>query len=114
MVFQDGTFQNIEAEAFDDIDQMLGLKGEKLKNEGLKLGTAIGLNFAGGLSEALQDPDVQGGVEIKKPSLKNAMLNGAATASLDQSREMMSDFKNRHVNVTVPAGKTLIITFEGN
>ncbi len=114
MVFQDGTFQNVEAEAFDDSDQMLGLKGEKIKSEGLKLGAAIGLNFAGGLSEGLQDSDVQGGVEVKKSNLKNAMLNGAATAALDQSREMMSDFKNQHNNVSVPAGKTLIITFEGN
>jgi hypothetical protein len=114
MVFLDGTFETISAQAFDESDQMLGLQGSKLGNEAIKLGASIGLNFAAGLSEGLQDSDVQGGMAIRKPSLRNAMLNGAATAALEQSREMMSDFKNRHSAISVPQGKHLLIMFEGN
>ncbi len=115
MVFQDGTFETISAEAFDESDQMVGLHGSHLGNEALKLGASIGLNFVGGLSEGLQENDIQGGVEFKKSNLKNAMLNGAATAALDQSREMMADMKNRHPAISVPANTKIIITFaEGN
>ncbi len=115
IVFQDGSFQNIQAEAFDEADQLIGLKGSQVGNEAIKLGASIGLNFAGGLSDVLQDSEVQGGVAYKKSSLKNAMLNGAATASLDQSREMMNNLRTRHPSIAVPAGKVIFITFiEGN
>jgi hypothetical protein len=115
MVFQDGSFENIAAEAFDEVDQIIGLKGSKIGNEAIKLGASVGLNFAGGLSEALQDTDIQDGVAYRKASLRNAMLNGAATAALDQSKQMMSDLRSRHPTIQVPAGKIIIITFlEGN
>lgn len=72
------------------------------------------MNFVGGMTTALQDTQGQGGAVVTKPTLKNAMLNGAATASLDQGREMMSDLRNKTPAIEVPAGTLIYVLLQGN
>ncbi len=114
MVFKDGAFETIDAQACDGEDKIAGIKGSQVGGQALKLATGIGLNFAGGFSGALQDTGGQGGVVIVKPTLKNALLNGAATAALDQSREMMSDMRNKPPVIEVPAGTSFYVLFQGS
>lgn len=114
MLFKDGAFDSIDAQACDDTDKIAGIKGSKVGGQALKLGMGIGLNFAGGATTALQDPQGQGGVEIRRPTLKNALLNGAATAALDQSREVMSDTRNKAPVIEVPAGTSIYVLFQGS
>jgi hypothetical protein len=103
----------IQAQACDLEDQVVGLKGSTVGNHALKLAAGIGLNFAGGASMALQESDVKGGVEVKKPSMKNALLNGAAQASLEQARSMMSDLKSQQPVIEVPAEQEFYLMFQG-
>ncbi|MGK5085320.1 TrbI/VirB10 family protein [Bdellovibrionota bacterium FG-1] len=112
MVFQDGAVETVDAQGCDASDKIPGLKGSQVGSQALKLGMGIGLNFVGGMSAALQDTQGENGAVITKPTLKNAMLNGAATAALEQSREIMSDMKNRPPVYEIPATTPLFIIFK--
>lgn len=112
LVKKDGTSEPVRAQAFDGKDKIAGLKGNKISSEATKLAAGIGLNFLGGMSEALQESEVQGGVAVRKPSLKNALLNGAATATLDQGRDIISSIKNKAPLIEVPAGRIVLVGFE--
>lgn len=114
IVFADGSFDSIDAQACDQSDQVAGLIGSKIGNQAVKLAAGIGLEFAGGMSAALQDTEGQSGTTITKPTLKNALLNGAATASLEQSRELMSNWKSKRSPIFVPSGTSICIFFEVN
>lgn len=112
-VFSDGKAVKIAAQACDTVDQTVGLKGSKVSIEALKLTSGIGLGFVGGVSEGLQESEVQDGVEVKKPNMKNALLNGASTASLEYARQIMSELKSRQPVIEVPNGTDICILFQG-
>ena len=113
IVFPDGSFMDTEAQAADASDKVAGLKGSKVGSEFLKLGASMGLNFVGGMTTALSDSDVRGGVEVRKPTLKNAFLNGASLAALERSRDLMTDVKSEQPIIEVPAGSAIWILFGG-
>ncbi len=113
MVFRDGTTQDIAAQAVDGIDHIAGLQGSSVGSGALRLMTGIGLNFVGGFGSALQDNEAVGMQAMKKASLKNALLNGSATAALDQSKEMMSTLRNEAPVFEVPEGTEIGILIEG-
>lgn len=112
-VFNNGKAVKITAQACDKSDETVGLKGSKVGNEALKLAAGIGLNFAGGVSEGLKESEVQGGVEVEKPTMKNALLNGASTASLEYARQTMSELRSRQPVIEVPNGTEICVLFQG-
>lgn len=112
-VFNNGKSVKITAQACDKSDETVGLKGSKVGNEVLKLAAGIGLNFAGGVSEGLKESEVQGGVEVEKPTMKNALLNGASTASLEYARQSMSELRSRQPVIAVSNGTEICILFQG-
>jgi hypothetical protein len=109
MVFRDGSVKTIQAQAYDSEDKIPGLKGSKVGNFALNLAGSIGLNFSGGLSDGLQEQEVTGGVAVRKNTVKNAFLNGASVAALDQSKELMSSLKNKQPIIEVPAGTSIVV-----
>lgn len=112
-VFSDGTSAKISAQALDSEDQIPGIKGSKVGQHGLRLATGIGLNFVGGVSEALQDYDGEDGALVRRPTLKNALLHGSARAALDHSQETLGDLRNEPTLIEVPRGSTIHVAFEG-
>jgi len=114
MVFKDGGFTSIQAQACDPEDKIAGLKGSKVGTQAFKLAASIGLNFVGGMSQAFQESDFQGGFGIRKPNARNALLNGASTAALEQSQEMMNDYRNRPPKMEVAADIPVFVLFEAN
>jgi hypothetical protein len=48
---------------------------------------------------------------VPKSTVKNAMLNGASRAALDQSREMMTSLKNDKPIIEVPDGTPIYVLF---
>lgn len=74
----------------------------------------MGLNFLGGMTTALQDTEGAGGALIARPTLKNALLNGAATATLDQGREVITEMRNKSPVIELPAGTPVFILLQGN
>ena len=113
MVFKDGKSQNIQAQACDISDQLVGVKGKKVSKYAIMLATGAALNFLGGVAEGMQESQVQNGVAVKKNDLNNAALNGAAKAALDQSQEVLSNVRNRKSVIQVDSGKEFLILFEG-
>jgi hypothetical protein len=112
MVKKDGTTLQIQAQAIDQGDRIAGLRGNKVSTELAKLGAGIGLNFVGGMSEALQETEVKGGVAVKSNSFKNALLNGATYAALDQSKEVISSYKEKAPRIEVEKGKIIYVMTE--
>ena len=94
VVFDDGTYGVIDAQAADTSDKTVGLKGSMVGSYAWKMAGSVGLGFLGGLSEGLQDSYGQDGATVQKPSLKNALLKGTSTAALQQSQEFMSSARN--------------------
>lgn len=113
LVFKDGKSQNIQAQACDTSDQLVGVKGKKVSKYAVMLSTGAALNFLGGVAEGLQENQVQNGVAVKKNDLNNAALNGASKAALDQSQEILSDVKNKKSIIQVESGKEFLVLFEG-
>lgn len=113
LVFRDGKSQKVQAQACDLSDQTVGVKGKKLSKYAVLLATGAGLNFLGGVAEGLQETQVQNGVATKKSDLKNAALNGASKAALDQSQEVLSDLRNKKSVIQVDSGKEFYVLFEG-
>lgn len=114
LVFKDGKSQTIQAQACDISDQTVGVKGKKVSKYAVLLATGAGLNFLGGVAEGLQETQTQNGTTTKKSDLKNAALNGASKAALDQSQEVLSELRNKKSIVQVDSGKEFYILFEGD
>ena len=82
--------------------------------QAMHIAGSVGLGFIGGFSEGLKDSDNIGGIPTQRPSMKNALLNGAATAALDESRDMISKVKDKQPILEVAAGVPILIIFENN
>jgi len=113
LVFRDGSVQNIKAQACDKEDQLVGIRGSKVGKYASLLAAGVGLNFAGGLAEGLQESQVQNGVAVKKSDLKNAALNGAGKASIEQSKEIIERWKQQKTVIQVKQGTEICVIFDG-
>ena len=113
VVFKDGTFGQIQAQACDKSDQIVGLKGSKIGNKALNIAGSIGLGFVGGFSEGMQDTRGEQGTTVRPPSVKNALLNATATTALEQSKNLMSELKNRQPVIEVPVNTEICVIFGG-
>lgn len=109
VVFRDGSVGEISGQACDLSDKIVGLKGNKLGNHALNLAGSIGLGFVGGFSEGLLETEGQQGVVIRKPTIKNALLNATAKTALERSQNLMSDLKNRAPVIEIPEGLEICI-----
>lgn len=113
LVKRDGAILTIGAQALDGIDQIAGIKGNRVGNEAMKLAAGIGLNFVGGMSDALQETEVKGGAVIKSNSAKNALLNGTTHAALDQAKDLITSFKEKAPRIEVEKGRKFQVIFDG-
>ncbi len=114
MVLKDGSVQTVRAQACDVSDQMVGIKGSQVSKYGTQLAAGIGLNFAGGLAAGLQETTVQNGIATRKTDLRNAALNGAATASVEQSKEILEKWKQQKSVIQVKSGTEICLIFSGD
>jgi type IV secretory pathway VirB10-like protein len=112
VVFKNGTFENIQAQAADIEDKTVGLRGSKVGRYATKYAAAVGLNFVGGMAEGLQDREVVGQQVLTKPDAKNALLNGASKATLEMANETMAELRNNAPTIQIEAGKEIFVIFE--
>jgi hypothetical protein len=112
IISSDGSMITILGHAYESSDQIVGLKGSKVGDKALAVAGTIGLGFVGGMSEGLENAQTVNGVEIRDNSLRNAMLNGAAHASLDESKELLNDLRTKKIIIEVPAQTAFTVLFE--
>lgn len=113
MVFPDATFSEVKAVGYDFEDKIIGLRGSKAGRVAMKFAANTGLKFVAGVSQGLQESEVQQGVAVKKPTLKNALLQGAGLAALEQSDEFMKDLREKQTIIEVKMGTELWVVFGG-
>jgi hypothetical protein len=111
-VFQDGSVANVSAQAADAEDKIAGIKGSRVGYRAVKLAAGIGLNFLGGMSQGLQETQGQSGAVVAPPTMKNALMNGAAKASIEESQDLMNEYRNEKPVIEVGAGTQIYVLFE--
>jgi hypothetical protein len=113
-ILPDKTERVIQAQVFDNNDRMVGLKGKKVSDTAFKLAASSGLIFLSGLADGFKTND---SVNIfgpqSKPNVRDAALNGVATATSEQGKKMLESMKNDQARIEVGA-ETLIIVIFGN
>jgi hypothetical protein len=114
LVFPDGNFISIQAQAADKSDKTAGLKGSKLNGYATRLAGAIALNFVSGYSEGLKQKAIQEATVVDEPTAKNALLNGASKASLEFSKHEFQKLKNHRPSFQVKAGTKILVIFGQN
>lgn len=114
VLHKDGDISQIGAEAADSSDKMVGLKGSKLASRAIKLAANVGLKFLAGATQALQETEGQSGATVRKPTMKNALLNGTAEAALEESNQIASEYKNSTPVIEVKAGTEFFLFFADN
>lgn len=113
VVLRDGSSDTVQAQAADYDDKIVGLNGSKVSGIATSLAASVGLNFVTGLSEGMQESEVQNGVAIKRAGIKNALYNGTAKAATEESQTILSHAKNKPPLIEVPANQPLYILFDG-
>jgi hypothetical protein len=77
-----------------------------------KLAASSGLIFLSGLADGLKSSD---SVNIfgpqAKPSTRDAALNGVATATSEQGKELLTSMKNEQERIEVGAETSVIVIF---
>ena len=113
VVYKDGAVETISANVVDPDDDLPGLRGSKFSRKATKFATSVALNFASGMSQALQDRQMTSmGMVVTDPSMKNALLNGTSQATVDAANETMGDMKNKPPAIQKSAGEKVIIVFD--
>ncbi len=114
VLHKEGDVSQVAAEAADSSDKTMGLKGSKVASRAIKLAANVGLKFVAGATTALQETEGQSGVAVKKPTMKNAFLSGAAESALEQSNQIASEYKNSAPVIEVKAGTEFFLFFAEN
>lgn len=112
-IIQENEVLKIGAVALDFEDQLVGLQASKLGGEAIHLGASIGLNFVGGMAEGLKDRTGINGATVDQSTMKNALLNGASRASLEEAKSMMEATKNKKMSLMVESGAPILVFFNG-
>ena len=113
VVLKEREVLNIGAIALDSSDQLVGLQASRLSSESIRLGASIGLNFVGGVAEGMKEKTGSNGTSVDKNSPSNALLNGAAQASIEQAKYMMEEAKNQKISLVVESGTPFTVFFSG-
>lgn len=111
IVYKDGKFENIQAQASDLESQSIGLKGSRLSRYAMKYAASVGLNFLSGVSQGLQEKETMGQQVVNKSNTKNALLNGASVSALEMANESMNEYKGKLPPIQVPEGTEFWVVF---
>lgn len=105
-----GKSHKIKANAYDFSDQILGLKGSIIGRTSKKILAGAGLGVAGAL-QTMQEAENMEGVAVIKPSMSNALLNGASSATLGIAEQELEELKNKQTIIEVAKDTKILIVF---
>lgn len=101
----------VKAFAFDKGDRIIGLKGKKISDYAFRLATSAGLIFLGGVADGLREDYSSNPFEKRRPSVRDAALNGVSTATMETGKDMMNDLKSREARVEVASSTQVLVIF---
>ncbi|HLB59834.1 MAG TPA: TrbI/VirB10 family protein [Bdellovibrionota bacterium] len=113
-VFPDQRSISFSGMALDlDDDGSAGLKGRYSSRRANRIAGTLLSNFVAGFAEGMQDRDVSEFGEVtQKGSLKNAVLNGAGSTAIENSRQFADNLRETKGTITVPAGYGFFVYME--
>jgi hypothetical protein len=112
VISPDGETQKLSAQALDPENYTAGIKGEEFSGAGLKVAAGLGLTMFAGMADVLTEKESLGysqNAVQDKPTMKNALLQGASHAAQDQAGRTSSEINSTKDYVVVPEGKEMII-----
>jgi hypothetical protein len=101
----------IKAFAFDGGDRIIGLKGKKISDYAFKLAASAGLIFLGGAADGLREDYSSNPFDRRKPTVRDAALNGVSTATVETGKDMMNDLKTKESRVEVASSTQILVIF---
>jgi hypothetical protein len=107
----DGQASKINAQAYDEKDRIVGLKGKKISDYAFRLAASAGLIFLGGVADGMRDDYSQSPFVQRRPTMRDAALNGVSTSTADMSHQMIDSMKNAQERVVVDHSTKLIVIF---
>ncbi len=108
----DKTEVKVLAEAFDEKDRLQGLKGKKISDYAFKIAASSGLIFLGGLADGMRDDVNVSPFVTKRPTMRDAALNGVTTATAEQGKAMLDKMNNEQARVEVKSETPIVIIFD--
>ena len=112
-IFREGKFIPISAQAYELSDSIVGLKGSRVGDIGLKLAASTGLYFMSGMAAGLETPTIAETGRPRQPTTRDAALNGVSQAASENAKSYMQDIKQRPPMIEVKAGTVFSVTFDG-
>ena len=110
-VLPDRTEIKVRAQGYDGKDKILGLRGKKISDYPFRLAMSSGLVFLGGMADGMREDNAAGPWERRRPTARDAALNGVTTATADLSRETMESMKKQEARVEVAQSTRILIIF---
>lgn len=110
-ILPDKTEQKIHAQAFDQKDRMVGLKGKKLSDVAFKIAASSGLIFLSGMADGMKQNMTTDIFGNHRPSVHDAALNGVATATAEQGKRMMDSMNKEEARVEVAVQTPIVVVF---
>lgn len=110
-VFPDKKRMKVKASAFDQNDRMEGLKGKKISDYAFKFAASAGLFFLGGLADGMREDNYSNPFAQRKPSVKDAALNGVSTATLETGKNMLQKMNEEKSRIEVKATTKILVIF---
>ena len=115
LVFPNNSQYSLQAQALDFEDKKIGVRGSRLGNKALKAFGVFSLNVLSQSGMALSKKEYLGGSDSGevhiKPSLENALLYGASSASSESIKDYSKELKNTPSQVLVKQGRKVLILF---
>jgi hypothetical protein len=109
VIFPSGDSYPIRAEAFDESDRILGLKGALVGSKTKMMAMGMVLGFMGGMADGLQDTSGSMFEMERRRSVRDAALSGSAKATLDQSQMYLDQVKNSPDIIEVKQGTAIYV-----
>lgn len=110
-ILPDKSEQKVRAYAYDQKDRIIGLKGKKISDYAFRLTTSAGLIFLGGMADGMREDRSSNPFDRRRPTTRDAALNGVATATTDLSKEIMEGMKDKQERVEVAHSTRILVIF---
>lgn len=107
----DKTTQKIKAFAFDQGDRIIGLKGKKISDYAFRLAASAGMIFLGGVADGMREDYSSNPFEKRRPTIRDAALNGVSTATLETGKDMMNDLRTKDARIEVASATPVLVIF---
>lgn len=108
----DGNSIQISAQGYDATDYTAGIRAEVFTGKGVKIASQIGLTMFAGMADVLTERESLGfmsGSQTAKPTMKNAVLQGASRAAQDQASSSSQEIQSMKDYAVIREGKEVII-----